>query len=137
MSILIIPNSSKKTNLLFDGILFNQKVTFTSTFGDITLRRCLWSTYFDFENCSIETLLLDRCDCHFYLGASWPTINQNLIAKNCNIYNLCTQGSKIIFIIAPLMRAYGVDQTRMTMKNIIAQWEDTLRIALSITNMHT
>lgn len=35
------------------------------------------------------------------------------------------------------MRAYGVDQTRMTMKNIIAQWEDTLRIALSITNMHT
>lgn len=92
-----IPNSSKKTNLLFDGILFNQKVTFTSTFGDITLRRCLWSTYFDFENCSIETLLLDRCDCHFYLGASWPTINQNLIAKNCNIYNLCTQGSKNYF----------------------------------------
>jgi len=92
-----IPNSSKKTNLLFDGIKFNQKVAFTSTFGDITLRRCMWSTYFDFENCNIETILLDRCDCQFYLGASWPTINQKLIAKNCNINQLCTYGSSNYF----------------------------------------
>lgn len=84
-----IPNSNKKTNLLFDGLKFNNQVMLYSTLGNITFRRCFWSKYFKYDNCSIETLQLDRCECDFYLlGGERPTINKNLIAKNCKFTQL-------------------------------------------------
>lgn len=94
---ILIPNSNRNTNLVFDGLRFYNQVTLSSTLGDVTFRRCLWGLYFAYENNSIETLLLDRCDCPFYLGATYPTINKKLIAKNCKIRSLCTIGENNFF----------------------------------------
>lgn len=85
-----IPNSNKKTNILFDGLKFYNQVNLYSTLGNVTFRRCSWSNYFDYNNyCSIETMLLDRCECNFYLGgAGYNPINNKFIAKNCKFTSL-------------------------------------------------
>ncbi len=85
-----IPNSNKKTNLLFDGLKFYNQVNLYSTLGNVTFRRCSWSNYFDYNNyCSIETMLLDRCECDFYLGdVLGNPINNKFIAKNCKFTRL-------------------------------------------------
>lgn len=92
-----IPNSNKKTNLLFDGLKFYNQVTLSSTLGNVTFRRCSWSKYFEYDNCSIETMLLDRCECYFYLGMGHPTINKVFIAKNCKFTTLDSYENYIFY----------------------------------------
>lgn len=104
--VINLPEKTKLTARLFDGINFNNsntKITFKSSIDNVIFRKCYWDSYiFSIDN-NISYLLIDRCYCRLdFEGKKIQKIivrnsivhgtpvssnmSANVFFYNCNIY---------------------------------------------------
>ncbi len=83
---IALPEGTKLTTRLFDGIYFydgnNSSITFSNSIENVIFRKCYWSNSWN-VNAEIKSLLIDRCNCYFYLYNN--SYYKKVVIRNSNI----------------------------------------------------
>lgn len=80
--VIKLPEETKLTARLFDGIYFNNsntRITFKSSIDNVIFRKCYWDSYIFSINNNISYLLIDRCYCYLDFGGNSI---QKIIVRN-------------------------------------------------------
>ena len=83
--VIKLPEETKLTARLFDGIYFNNNntnISFKSSIDNVIFRKCYWDNNIFSIDKNISYLLIDRCNCSLYFGGE---MIQKMIARNCVI----------------------------------------------------
>lgn len=86
--VVTMPEGTKLSARLFDGINFDNSITFQTTIENVIFRKCQtpWNMNI---NKNIESLYLDRC----YIKGNLSSSIKKVVAKNCQTNNLSMSGS--------------------------------------------
>lgn len=86
--VIAIPEGTKLSARLFDGIYFDNSITFQTTIENVIFRKCRtpWNIN---VNKNIESLYFDRC----YINGNQSSSIKKVVARNCQINNLNMSGS--------------------------------------------
>lgn len=86
--VIAIPEGTKLSARLFDGICFDNSITFQTTIENVIFRKCRtpWNIN---VNKSIESLYFDRC----YINGNQSSSIKKVVARNCKIGSLSMYGS--------------------------------------------
>lgn len=110
--VIKLPEETKLTARLFDGINFNNsntKITFKSSIDNVIFRKCYWNNNIFSIDKSISYLLIDRCHCYLSYGVKnflklfvrnsivygtpdFSSLSANMFFYNCNIYSYGSYG---------------------------------------------
>ena len=80
-----LPEETKLTARLFDGIYFNSgntNITFNSSIDNVIFRKCYWDNNILSINANINYILIDRCSCNLDFRSNYL---QRIIARNSKI----------------------------------------------------
>lgn len=88
--VVTMPEGTKLSARLFDGIYFDNSITFQTTIENVIFRKCRTNIWNMSVNKNIESLYFDRCDLNGNPGSSIKKV----VARNCKINNLSMSGSE-------------------------------------------
>lgn len=88
--VINMPEGTKLSARLFDGIYFDNSITFQTTIENVIFRKCRTNIWNMSVNKNIESLYFDRCD----LNGSPSSSIKKIVARNCKIGNICMSGSE-------------------------------------------
>lgn len=80
--VINLPEETKLTARLFDGIYFNNNntnISFKSSIDNVIFRKCYWDNNIFSIDKNISYLLIDRCNCSLYFGENKI---QKMITRN-------------------------------------------------------
>lgn len=84
--VINLPEETKLTARLFDGIYFNNNntnITFKSSIDNVIFRKCYWDNYIFSINNNISYLLIDRCYCNLDF---WGENIKKIIIRNSIVH---------------------------------------------------
>lgn len=88
--ILKLPENSKLTACLFEGIYFRNTFTFNTTIENVVFKKCRWDNSFD-TNADILSILIDRCYAYFWNANARI---KKIVARNCYFNGFCLRNDK-------------------------------------------
>jgi len=97
---IVLPEGTKLTTRLFDGIYFyngnNSSITFSNAIENVVFRKCYWDNSWN-VNAEIKSLLIDRC--RAYLSIYNSSNYKKIIVRNSYIWGdfRCQDPSTILF----------------------------------------
>ena len=86
--VINLPEETKLTARLFDGIYFNNNntnISFKSSIDNVIFRKCYWNNNIFSIDKSISYLLIDRCYCNLDFGGK---IKQKMITRNSVVHGI-------------------------------------------------
>lgn len=89
--VINMPENTKLTARLFDGIYFDNTFTFQTTIDNVIIRKCYTPCSFNI-NANMNSIYFDRCN--IQCGSNIISTNiKKLVARNCQISSLSMNGS--------------------------------------------
>lgn len=88
--VVTMPEGTKLSARLFDGIYFDNSITFQTTVENVIFRKCRTNIWNMSVNKNIESLYFDRCE----ISGSPSGSIKKVVARNCKIDNLSMSGSE-------------------------------------------
>lgn len=87
--VVTMPEGTKLSARLFDGIYFDNSITFQTTVENVIFRKCRTNIWNMSVNKNIESLYFDRCE----INGSPSSSIKKVVARNCQFNSLSMSGS--------------------------------------------